>query len=222
MIELLVVLAVIAILASLLLPALAKARSKSRQVACLSNQREIGIGFQLFLLENDDRFPDRRDLKQALGFMPWTTWPPSDPRGGWAAAALSNQLPTDRIWVCPALSTSPLRSVPQVLQLAQLQDTNSAVSYWLWRFDRLEEPVPLDNFWGKPVDQCIADLVQANNPTVGQPTGATAVELLVDPYFPNTISSLSPDLRGQAIHARGRNRLFLDMHAEFARDPRLH
>jgi prepilin-type processing-associated H-X9-DG protein len=46
------------------------------------------------------------------------------------------------------------------------------------------------------------------------------VELAVDPYFPNTIESLPAEVRGRALHPGGRNRLFLDGHAAFYRDPR--
>jgi len=56
LIELLVVISIIALLVSILMPALAKAREAARQVVCVAHLHDWGIVFLLYTNDNDDCF----------------------------------------------------------------------------------------------------------------------------------------------------------------------
>ena len=58
--DLLVVVAILLtllVLASMLLPALGKAKAKSGRIKCVNNQKQIGTAFRVFASDNDDRYP---------------------------------------------------------------------------------------------------------------------------------------------------------------------
>jgi prepilin-type N-terminal cleavage/methylation domain-containing protein len=57
LIELLVVISIIALLIGILLPALGSAREVARSAACLSNLKQIGIGFASYRADNRDYMP---------------------------------------------------------------------------------------------------------------------------------------------------------------------
>lgn len=224
LVELLVVVAVMGLLAGMMLPALTRARQAGWKAACLSNLRQVGFGWHLYLDSGGGAFPDRREFKRRLGdgYRPWNDWPKSDPRSGWAAMTLDAYVPAGPVWVCPGVRGQGLRRHPSVVQTL----TNGGfggleVGYWHWRFDRVEDPVPLDNFWMKTPEAAVRDLRDANNPFLGVPSGPSDVELVVDAYFPGTAPGLSPILSGKSSHPGRFNRLHLDGNARSIRDSRL-
>ena len=60
LIELLMVMAVIAILAGLLLPSLSSAQAKGRQVSCLNNLRQLQLAWTMYLGDHNNTMPENK------------------------------------------------------------------------------------------------------------------------------------------------------------------
>ncbi|HWH71880.1 MAG TPA: hypothetical protein VNT26_21135, partial [Candidatus Sulfotelmatobacter sp.] len=202
------VIAIVSLLAAMLLPALARAKRLAQRTSCLSQLRQQAVAWRLYLDDAQNRFPDRRDLKTSLpgGFKPWSTWPKSDPRCGWAVLVLSNTLPEPDIWSCPSLRAANWGNVKQAAQPGGSTSNAPVARYWMWRFDHTDDPVTPDNFWGRTEMECVTTLQADTNSPLATGSGPAEVELTVDVYFPNTVPSLEPELKGRSAHPGGRNR----------------
>jgi len=94
---LLVVIGVIAVLAAMLLPALARAKTKSTQIQCVNNLKQCGLAFRIWEGDNDDKYP--MDVPKAKGgTMGFNTGADTFRH----FQVMSNELSTPKILVCPA------------------------------------------------------------------------------------------------------------------------
>ena len=99
LIELLVVIAIIAILAAILFPVFAKAREKARQTACLSNTRQLGTGFAMYVQDYDEWSPpDRPSNAVAAGKRRCDG---AIQNGTWRTA-IQPYMKNWQLWFCPS------------------------------------------------------------------------------------------------------------------------
>jgi prepilin-type N-terminal cleavage/methylation domain-containing protein len=77
LVELLVVIGIIAVLISILLPSLNRAREAANQTKCLSNLRQLGLAFVMYLNENKGVFPytGRFDIPKNEDWLWWQESP---------------------------------------------------------------------------------------------------------------------------------------------------
>jgi prepilin-type N-terminal cleavage/methylation domain-containing protein len=124
LVELLVVLAIIIILASLLLPALAGAKEEGRRAKCISNLRQIALAGRLFVNDHEAKYPWH------VAPSDGGTFGPSAAEGWKNFSALSNELGAPQIIVCPS-DRKTISTVMTWSDLAKPVNRSNAVSYFV-------------------------------------------------------------------------------------------
>lgn len=119
LIELLVVIAIIAILAAILFPVFAQAREKARQTSCLSNMRQVGLGFKMYTQDYDETFP-------LVNLSYWAPQPA-------LLQAVNPYIKNQDVWYCPnyfARYASSHSKTPN----PSAAFPKGEVGYFLWSF----------------------------------------------------------------------------------------
>jgi type II secretory pathway pseudopilin PulG len=104
LIELLVVIAIIAILAALLLPALARAKEKSKRIGCTSNLKQVGLATIVYAGDNGDRI-----VPACNNLYPLQINADDFAVGAWSTVGLSvTQTNSRSCWTCPNRREFPI------------------------------------------------------------------------------------------------------------------
>ena len=105
LVEMLVVIAIIAILAGLLFPVFSVARGKARSTQCIANLRQIGMALQMYTMDYDDLYPwgvDPADMHATQIWSPfpqWQAWIPYMPP---VWTTMDPYIKNAQIWCCPS------------------------------------------------------------------------------------------------------------------------
>jgi type II secretory pathway pseudopilin PulG len=104
LVELLVVIGIIAVLISVLLPALARARDAANSVKCLGNMRQVGMAVSLYVNETKGRWlPPYRMPEPTVNYVPGgaaNNWNSAPYFYTWLSGKYFKEDP--RIWICPS------------------------------------------------------------------------------------------------------------------------
>jgi len=209
LVELLVVIAVIAILAGLLWPALARAKQKAIQAGCLSNCKQVGLALQMYLDDHDDSLPG--------------------PCYSGARASYDANSSTQLMWyVATYLSSPSPSSIPQskpvvigafvcpgYRRLAPDVTSMEGRKCYLLNEDLDASPVNrVPPFGYPPTDGApeIAPLIYSEINKYGTPAALSSITDVDKVNIANPTVSWWSDLPYKPVHGEVRNELYFDWH----------
>ena len=215
LIELLVVIAIIAILAAILFPVFAKVREKARAIACISNEKQLGLGFMQYTQDNDELFP--------INLGNGSTLP------GWAGA-IYPYVKSVGVYACPDDSSAPADASLNHCSYAFNQDFlisfGSTKPVNLSQMNAPASTVALVEVSAGEMHPNSADYSPVGdgynapiNTWDGTNTGGYRTGLMGN--RPSFAGSMSPAVNNSPIHIDGANFLAADGHTKFLHGTRV-
>jgi len=202
LVELLVVIGIIALLISILLPALNRARESAKSVACLSNLRQVGLALSMYMNDN----------KKGSSPIPYAPVQYGLPYYGmWTDLLINNKYITVDAMICP--SSSAFEILPGVPQANRY--LLSYVTYGMGGEYNLVEPLRMINSWNPSESEIVMDSLNSYPPVWMQSDlglGGPVPTLLLRKHRVNLVDGIENEVHFR--HLKKANVLFMDFHAE--------
>jgi prepilin-type N-terminal cleavage/methylation domain-containing protein len=163
LIELLVVIAIIAILAAMLLPALGRAKERSKRIACVNNLRQLGVGMHVYAIDANDKVIEARNSDQVnkTGYWVQNCLNPPDANLG-ETVGLKIQSNSISVWTCPNRPGLPVYE-PQFPQWVIGYQYFGGITTWANPAGTFRAASPVKLSSSKPSYALAADMVMKVN-----------------------------------------------------------